>query len=192
MTCAACVRRVERAIAAVPGVASADVNLPLSRARIAFDPGVTSPQLTAAAIREAGYEVPADVLDSIEAPGETRLAAIERAAIDEVAGLRRDAIAAIVLAVPLVALAMTVDTAWSAYAQAALGTLVVLGPGRRYFVRGAAAVRHGSPDMNTLIALGAGAAWLGSLVQLYRGDLMHLYFEAGGAIIAFVMLGKLL
>src|SRR4051812_42063896 len=102
MTCAACVRRVERAAVAVPGVASAEVNLPLSRARIVFDPQVASVEGAAAAIREAGYDVPADVLD---APNERKLAAIERAGHDETRGLRRDMSLAIAIAVATMILA---------------------------------------------------------------------------------------
>ena len=196
MTCAACVRRVERAVAAVPGVARAEVNLPLSRARIVIDPAVANVHATAEAIRGAGYEVPADVLDANT--GAARLAAIERAEREDVGALRRDAAIAIGLTVPLVALAMTVMTAWSLVAQAILGTIVVLWPGRRYFRGGWAAVRHGSPDMNTLIALGAGAAWLASTIVTARWlagprtMLPDVYFEAGAAIVAFVMIGKLL
>src|SRR5438874_402981 len=95
MTCAACVRRVERAVTAVPGVARAEINLPLSRARIVIDPDVASAARAAEAIRGAGYEVPADVLD-----GAPRQAAIERAQHEEVGALRRDAAIALALAVP--------------------------------------------------------------------------------------------
>jgi Cu+-exporting ATPase len=185
MTCAACVRRVERAVAAVPGVERAEVNLPLSRARLVVDPA----ELAAAvdAIRGAGYEVPADVLDP-EAPPSLRLEAAERARRDDARSPRRDAILAIALAVPTVALAMT---GVSPIAQLVLATVVVLGAGRRFFSAGAIAVRHGSPDMNTLIALGAGAAWLASTVAIVRGE-PALYFDAAAAIIGFVMIGKLL
>ena len=204
MTCAACVRRVEKAIAAVPGVASAEVNLPLSRARLQADPEVVP--VAAAAIRDAGYEVPADVVDAVARgeqarAGAERLEAIERASAREVRGLRRDATIAIALAVPLLVLGMAhglfAGTA-SVVAQLVLGTIVVLGPGWRYFRGGWRAIRHASPDMNTLIALGAGAAWLWSTVVAVRwlaGPRMHhpeIYFEAGAAIVAFVMIGKLL
>ncbi len=217
MTCAACVRRVERAVAAVPGVASADVNLALSRARVTFDAdGANSaPSNTAvaarsvatdaiAAIRAAGYEVPADVLDTRRTGG-ARLAAIEDATREDTASLRRDAIFAISIAVPLLAIAMghgaferVIGATASVIVQLVLGTLVVLGPGRRYLRAGAIAVRHKSADMNTLIGLGAGAAWLSSVVVAARwlaGPRHHmpaLYFEAGAAIVAFVMIGKLL
>jgi Cu+-exporting ATPase len=199
MTCAACVRRVEKAVAAVPGVAKAEVNLPLSRARIVVDDPARLPA-AAAAIRNAGYEVPADALDQTST-GASRLAAIAQAESEEVHGLRRDAAIAIALTVPLIAVAMAhglVPPMTSVVIQLVLGTIVVLGPGRRYFRGGWRAVRHGSPDMNTLIALGAGTAWLSSIVTAARwlaGPHHHmpaLYVEAGAAIIAFVMIGKVL
>ncbi len=204
MTCAACVRRVEKAALAVPGVTSVDVNLALSRARLVFDPALelaaATPARAVAAIRAAGYEVPADVLDP-HTTGGARLAAIAAATREDTAGLRRDAILALVLTGPLLVIAMAhgvIEGTASVIVQVLLGTAVVLGPGRRYVRGGWIAVRHGSPDMNTLIALGAGAAWLSSLVTAARwlaGPRHHmppLYFEAGAAIIAFVMIGKLL
>jgi Cu+-exporting ATPase len=201
MTCAACVRRVEKAALAVPGVVTADVNLPLSRARLEIDPALGSARSAADAIRKAGYDVPADALDAGARGAETRLASIERAHADEAAGLRRDAVIAIAATVPLLAIAMAhglVAGTASVIAQLALGTLVVAGPGVRYLRAGVRAVAHRSPDMNTLIALGAGAAWLSSAIVAVRwlaGPRVHapaLYFEAGAAIVAFVMFGKLL
>ncbi|MBS1119662.1 MAG: copper-translocating P-type ATPase [Deltaproteobacteria bacterium] len=206
MTCAACVRRVERAALAVPGITSAEVNLPLSRARIVIDPALTTIGAAAAAIRAAGYEVPADAISEpgsagSPASGAARLAAIERAQGLEHAGLRRDAVLAIAATVPLLVIAMAhgvFDSTASVIAQLALGSVVVLGPGARYFRAGVRAVAHRSPDMNTLIALGSGAAWLSSAVSAARwlaGPRIHapeLYFEAAAAIVAFVMVGKLL
>src|SRR6185369_12240497 len=177
-----------------------EVNLPLSRARLVIDPQIVDAMRAAAAIRAAGYEVPEDVLDG-SASGESRLAAIEHAEHEEVRTLNRDATLAIALTVPLLVIAMAhgwfAGTA-SVVTQLVLGSIVVLVPGRHYFRRGFAAVRHGSPDMNTLIALGAGAAWLSSTVVAVRwleGPRHHMpdiYFEAGAAIVAFVMIGKLL
>jgi Cu+-exporting ATPase len=199
MTCAACVRRVEKAIAAMPGVTRADVNLPLSRAQIEVTGEVDRAALVAA-IRDAGYEVPADVLDAPSSGG-ARLAALENAVERDTAGLRRDAVIAIALTVPLLVIAMAhglFEGSANVIAQLVLGTIVVLVPGRRYFRGGWIAVRHGAPDMNTLIALGAGTAWVSSVVAAIRwlsGPRMHmpmLYFEAGAAIVTFVMIGKLL
>ena len=101
----------------------------------------------------------------------SRLAGIEEAHARETAGLRRDAAIAIAATAPLLVIAMAhgafEGTPW-VIAQLVLGTLVVLGPGSRYLGAGARAVRHGSPDMNTLIALGAGAAWLSSTIAAAR------------------------
>ncbi|HEX7699131.1 MAG TPA: cation transporter, partial [Kofleriaceae bacterium] len=148
MTCAACVRRVERAVAAVAGVASAEVNLPLSRAHIVMSDGAVDPIVLAAAIRGAGYEVPEDALDAAKTGG-AKLEVITRAEREEVGALRRDAVIAIVLSVPLIAIAMTgvLPVLASVVSELALGTVVVLGPGRRYLRGGWIAVRHGSPDM---------------------------------------------
>lgn len=214
MTCAACVRRVERAALAVPGVTSAEVNLPLSRARIVLDPEVASARGAAAAIRAAGYEVPADALELGGAAGGAgaagaagaQIEAIERAHREETAGLRRDAVIALAAAVPLLALAMShgavvaAESLGAVIAQLALGTLVVIGPGMRYLRAGLRAAAHRAPDMNTLIALGAGAAWVSSVIAVIawlggprpRHHAPELYFEAGAAIVAFVMIGKLL
>src|SRR5688572_19300791 len=133
MTCAACVRRVEKAVAAVPGVASADVNLPLSRARIVIDPSVATARGAADAIRKAGYEVPADALDQ-RVSAESKLAVIESAHRDETRGLKRDAVIAIAATIPLLAIAMAhgvIEGTGAVIAQLALGTLVVAGPGSR-------------------------------------------------------------
>lgn len=197
MTCAACVRRVEKAIGAVPGVTHADVNLVTSRARI--DGDADRAQLVDS-IRRAGYEVPADELDA-PGSGGVRLKAIEAAEREDARSLRRDATIAIVLTVPLLVIAMAhgvIEGTGNVVTQLVLGTLVVLGPGLRYFRGGALAVRHGAPDMNTLIALGAGAAWLSSTIAAVRWlasphpHMPALYFEAGAAIVTFVMIGKLL
>ena len=192
-------RRVERAVGTVPGVSRADVNLLSSRARIVFDPALATIATAAAAIRDAGYEVPADVIDAAPSSGAAKLASIARAEHDEVHGLRRDAAIAIALAVPLIAIAMAVPASTPAVtAQLVLGTLVVFGPGRRYLRGGWTAIRHRAPDMNTLIALGAGAAWLSSTITTARwlagprAGAPDIYFEAGGAIVAFVMIGKML
>lgn len=192
MTCAACVRRVEKAALAAPGVTSVDVNLLSSRARIVGDA-----RAAAAAIRKAGYDVPGDALDAKP----DRLAMIERAHADETVGLRRAVGLALAGTVPLLVIAMShgaIEGRTAVIAQLALGTLVVLGPGMRYVRSGLRAALRKSPDMNTLVALGAGAAWLSSTVTAVRwlaGPGAHtpaLYFEAGAAIVTFVMIGKLL
>src|SRR5690606_33546230 len=84
--------------------------------------------------------------------------------------------------------------------QFALGSIVLFGPGRRFLRAGLAALRRRSPDMNTLVSLGALSAWLWSTVATVaptwfphgEHETPHVYFEAAGAIIAFVLFGKFL
>ena len=210
MTCAACVRRIEKALRAAPGVQEATVNLVTKRATVAYDPGSTSPAEIAQVIVAAGYEVP-EVPEAASLPREAatarRAAAVEEADEKERATLRRDVAIAVALTAPLLAVAMShgaipgLDGTFGRWLQLALATPVVLGPGRRFFRLAWAALRHRSADMNTLVSLGAGAAWIYSAVAVTapglfphaeHGHLPELYFEAAAAIVTFVLIGKLL
>ena len=208
MTCAACVRRVERALLRVPGVVEASVNLPLHRATVRFDPLQASEAELVEAIEQAGYEaIPLRPTSAGEgAEGEDPAARIAAAEEAEERGLRRDLILTAVLAIPLLVIAMShgalplLDGELGLFLQFALATPVVLGPGRRFVRLAWVALRHRSADMNTLIALGTLSAWGYSTVALlahalgpHRGHTVpHVYFEASAAIIGFVLLGKLL
>ncbi|XXY54865.1 heavy metal translocating P-type ATPase [Sorangium sp. So ce269] len=209
MTCAACVRRIERALLATGGVRDAKVNLVTRSATITFDPAAASTSALVAAVERAGYSVP----ERRAAPGGAAAAPADRAAAadegldGERRALRRDLAISLALSVPLLVLGMShgripgADSAIGRLVQLALATAVVAGPGRRFFRLAWAALRHRAADMNTLVALGTGAAWGYSAVavlapQLFphaeHGARPHVYFEAAGAIISFVLLGKLL
>lgn len=198
MTCASCVSRVEAALSGAPGVRQVSVNLVTERATFTLDPGRGALGEVEAAVRDAGYTVR-------RLGGDAGDALADEAADDR--RERRDLLIAATLTVPLVALAMAhgslpgTDGPWVPWVQMALATPVVVGPGARFFRAGWAAARHGAPDMNTLVALGAGAAWFYSVLALLipgfsphseHGAMAHIYFEASGAIITFVLLGKLL
>ncbi|MCJ2073010.1 heavy metal translocating P-type ATPase [Methylobacterium sp. J-030] len=198
MSCASCVGRVERALGAVPGVNGASVNLATSRAAIRHPEGLVAIQDLVAAADDAGYEArPVDTAASVDP-------AARRA--EEGRALRRDLIAAALLSAPVVILDMgghvlpgDVLHAGSAAAliQAALATLVLAGPGRRFFLRGVPGLLRGHPDMNALVALGAGAAYLYSLVSTLAPGLLpagaaHLYFEASVLIVTLILLGRTL
>jgi P-type Cu+ transporter len=197
MTCANCVGRVERALRAVPGVGAAQVNLATQRATVEFDPALTQPSALAGAVQHAGYQVPR------AAPAQRArvLAEAERALVVR---LRRDLIVAASCTLPLLILAMSHGAIpHPRWLQLALATPVLFGPGR-YFLRHAwAAARARSADMNTLVSLGAVAAYGYSLLALLTPDWLTprlhghagehpLYFEAGAAIVTFVLAGKLL
>ncbi|HHB11983.1 MAG TPA: copper-translocating P-type ATPase [Chromatiales bacterium] len=206
MTCANCAVRVERALSRLPGVLEAGVNLAAERARVRYLPGRIDEPMLFRAVRESGYtpralETGAGREGSEEARRRARLR-----------GLRRDTVIAGVLAVPVVALAMGPMISsnlgvwleqvapWPRFwgwVEALLTTAVMLGPGRRFVVPGWRAYRDLSPDMNSLVMTGTGAAWIYSMVVLLAPQWLpeaarHLYFEAAAVVVAVVLLGKYL
>ena len=202
MTCAACVRHVERAVAAIPGVARVDVNLVLSRASLTLNRDVDQPATVAAvqaAVRAAGYEVPYD-------DGQSRGVAAGSGSdpTSDTASPRRVIIAAL-CAVPLLVLAMShgrliASPAVDGVLQAVLATVGLIVVGWRYLRSALHALRQRTADMNVLVSLGALASYgysLAMLVQFlsvgaahYGHTTLHLYFEAGVTILFFVTLGK--
>ncbi len=197
MTCAACVGRVEKALRAVDGVDGASVNLVTERATVQAGTAVDPARLVAA-VADAGYD--ASVRGGT-APVSTPAAAPDAGARD-----RRELVIAVALTVPLLVIGMAhgvplFETDGARTVQLLLATLVVFGPGRRFFMRAFAALRHRSADMNVLVSLGVAAAWAWSAVAVIapglfphgaHGARQHVYFEAAGAIVTFVLLGKTL
>ncbi|MCJ2122926.1 heavy metal translocating P-type ATPase [Methylobacterium sp. J-077] len=196
MSCASCVGRVERALAAVPGVSGASVNLVTGQATIRHAEGLVPIADLVAAVEAAGYEA-RPVEDGPRSDPATRREAEGRA-------LRRDLAVAALLSVPVVVIDMGGHVLpglhggpVTALIQAALATLVLAWPGRRFFLRGVPGLLRGHPDMNALVALGAGAAYLYSLVSTLASGLLpagaaHLYFEASVLIVTLILLGRTL
>jgi Cu+-exporting ATPase len=198
---------VETALGAVPGVEEASVNLVTETASVAFHPEQVTRETLTQAVRNAGY----DVIEAAPSPSPEAAAAPtpdarELAEVRAQRALQRDLLGAAALTVPLLVFAMShgalpgTDGPWAPWIQFALATPVVFGPGRRFFRRGWIAAKHLSPDMNTLVALGTGSAWLYSTVAILapgtfdphaaHGAPPHVYFEAAAAILTFVLLGK--
>ncbi|MDE0058780.1 MAG: heavy metal translocating P-type ATPase [Defluviicoccus sp.] len=202
MTCGNCRARVERTLRGLDGVAGADVNLATERARIVYLPEILGPPAIADAIRGAGY-VPGAV-DAGAPPGEDVRAAAE----EEIGVLRRRFFVAAAFTVPLFAIAMgsmlpglgpttpAGEQAWL-WVQLVLAAPVVLWSGRGFFVHGWAELRHAAPGMNSLVAMGAGAAFAYSTLALlapafFPAGTAVPYFEAAGAIVTLILLGRLL
>ena len=202
MTCGNCRARVERTLRGLDGVAGADVNLATERARIVYLPEILGPSAIADAIRGAGY-VPGAV-DAGAPPGEDVRAAAE----EEIATLRRRFVVAAAFTVPLFVIAMgsmlpdlgpatpAGEQAWL-WVQLLLAAPVVLWSGRGFFVHGWAELRHAAPGMNSLVAMGAGAAFAYSTLALlvpafFPAGTAVPYFEAAGAIVTLILLGRLL
>jgi Cu+-exporting ATPase len=209
MTCAACVRRIEGALQKVPGVSSASVNLVTEKATVTFDATKASRAQLAQAVEAAGY----GVLPLAPAPPEATVApapepkggptARERAEQAETAALERDVIVSLALSIPLLVLGMShgripgADGPAGRALQLLLATPVVFGPGRRFLRLAWNATKHRTADMNTMVALGVLSAWGWSAVVVLfphaeHGQVPHVFFEAAGAIVSFVLVGKLL
>jgi Cu+-exporting ATPase len=203
MTCASCVSRVEKALARVPGVEAAAVNLATHRATVRHAPGVVAAAL-AEAVDDAGYgATPVDVA-APRAEGEDREAA-------EARSLARSVLIAAVLTIPVVVLAMgahmsdafhhwimgTLGEQTDRVIQLVLTAAVLAGPGRRFFAKGIPALLRGGPDMNALVSIGAGAAFAYSAVATLAPGLLPegtdaVYFEAAAVIVTLVLLGRML
>jgi Cu+-exporting ATPase len=203
MTCASCVLRVEKAIAAVPGVLSASVNLATERATIQAADG--SPVMTRAieaAIRGAGYEPQAAKIDATD-----KAAARE----EEQGRLKRDLLIAGGLTLPIFLLemgshlipalhhwlAMTVGRTPLYLLYFLLATIVQFGPGLRFYRKGVPALLRLAPDMNSLVVLGSTAAWTYSVVATFAPGLLpqgtaNVYFEASAVIVTLILLGRFL
>jgi P-type Cu+ transporter len=204
MSCASCVARVERALAALPGVIEASVNFAAETARVRHVDGAPSQADLVAAVARAGYTARPT---AGAAPPEDREA--RRAA--ELAGLRRAVMIAAALTLPVFVLEMgthlipafhhwvmdTIGMQTSWLIQFALTTLVLFGPGLRFFRAGIPALVRGAPDMNSLVALGTGAAWSYSTVATFAPGLLppgtvNVYFEAAAVIATLILVGRLL
>lgn len=198
MTCAACAARVQKVLGRAEGVKAAGVNFATARATVQFDPAATGVAQLEEAVRDAGYEArPAEAVKD-EAGEKAR----------ELAALRRDFRVAAVLTLPVVVMAMShgaipwLRGAWVNWAELVLVTPVVVWCGRRFFKGAWAGARHLAADMNTLIAVGTGAAYLYSVAATVRpgwfvahgahGQMADVYFEAAGVIIALVLLGRMM
>ncbi|MGC8882514.1 MAG: heavy metal translocating P-type ATPase [Bryobacteraceae bacterium] len=184
MTCAACQAHVQKALERVPGVASASVNLMLHNATVVYDACAVSPAELVEAVNDSGYEA--------ELPPPARSIAEQQRRHDEeeeaeYRRLRRRAVVALACGAAAMATMPWHHTrpAWAALAM--LSLVVMAWAGRRFYTKAWAALRHGTADMNTLVALGTGAAFLYSLAHPHEA-----YFESVIFIIAFVLAGNAL
>ena len=183
MTCATCALRVERALAAVPGVVRADVNLATNRAAVAGIAGALRPADLVAAVRRAGYE--AEILTG-DVERDREIAAAETRRMKEES--RRLAIA-VALSAPLLAQALGVML--PGWLQLVLATPVQFFIGARFYVSAWKALRARMGNMELLVALGTSAAYFYSLyLLLARPPGTPLYFDSAAVVIALVTVGK--
>ncbi len=192
MTCAACAVSVESMLSHTPGVSKATVNYANQSATVDFDPAVVTPAGMQQVLQGIGYDLVVDVED----PGQVQQEAQQR----YYEALKNRTIWAVVLSLPVVVIGMFFMTSpYANYLMMVLATPVVFWLGRSFFVNAAKQARHGKANMDTLVALSTGIAFLFSaFTTLYpqfwtsRGLEPHVYFEAAAVVIAFISLGKLL
>jgi len=201
MTCAACAARIERSLSKAEGVEEASVNLATERAMVRFDPDVTQVDRIVETIRSAGYDAIVPAATDANTRGED---AQSRARREEYSKLERKFWIALLLAVPVIAIAMAhgrialLDFPGARWFQLYLTTPVVFYCGAQFYRGAWSALRHRAADMNTLIALGTGSAYVYSLGVLLtglrdaHGMPAPVYFEAAAAIIALILLGRML
>ncbi len=194
MSCASCVGRVERAMARVPGVLGAEVNLAAETARVRV--AGTPPQALLGAVEQAGYTARLLVAGASHSDDESSATRRSAAARRETAHLMAAAALTIPLVLPMLASLVGVEAVLPGWVQLLLATPVQFWLGWRFYRAGWAAARAGSGNMDLLVALGTSAAYGLSLWQLFEGlasggqGMTHLYFEASAAVITLVLLGK--
>ncbi|SOD59136.1 MULTISPECIES: heavy metal translocating P-type ATPase [unclassified Rhizobium] len=204
MTCASCVGRVEKALKAVSGVSDASVNLATERATVRVAGNAVSAARLAEAISQAGYKANEIVADKAKGDEPDRREA-------ELRGLKISLATAVALTLPVFILEMgshlvpaihdfvmeTVGMRESWYLQFALTTLVLFGPGLRFFKKGIPALLRLAPDMNSLVVLGTAAAWGFSVVATFGPEILprgtaNVYYEAAAVIVTLILLGRFL
>ncbi|MEW6734297.1 MAG: heavy metal translocating P-type ATPase [Acidobacteriota bacterium] len=211
MTCAACAQRIERKLAKAPGVHSAGVNFATARATVEYLPSQTDIGQLRQTIEQLGYQV---LENDLENTLEDSQQAIQEAEFNE---LKRRFWIAAILSFPVLLMAMShgriaaLNFPGANWLQFALTTPVIFYSGRHFFIAAGKALRQRAADMNTLIALGTGSAYLYSTVATLSPNLfaaavsshtmsampgmetaVPVYFEAASVIIALILLGRML
>jgi P-type Cu+ transporter len=197
MTCAACQSHVQKALEKTPGVSKAAVNLMTGEATVAFDPETTAPAALLEAIADTGYEaeLPAAGISAFE-----EQEARERGQIAEARELGIKAVVSLALGGVAMGLSMrAMHDREVQFVLLGIALFVMAWAGRRIFAGAWKSARHGSADMNTLVAMGTGAAFLYSAAVTLapgffesRGIATDVYYEAGIFILAFVVSGRAL
>ena len=192
MSCAGCASSVEESVADLPGVKEALVNYASQTIKVTYSPEIIQPEILKQAVQDAGYDL---ILDEVN--GSEQLAEVQQKAYES---LKRRLISAVVLTIPIVLLGMfMMNMPYANIIMLALTTPVLFIFGRSFFVNAYKQARHLRANMDTLVALSTGTAYVFSTFNTLfpefwhrRGLHPHVYFEAAAVIIVFIMLGKLL
>jgi Cu2+-exporting ATPase len=189
--CAGCAANTERILSSQKGVVSASVNFASATAVVEYDGGETTPQNLQKAVRDGGYDLIIEDTDDESHRMEQLRAAYS-------ASLKRNFIGAAVLLVLMMVLGMALPAAKVVpYLLWLLSTPVVFYMGREFYKGAVSQAKHLTANMDTLVALSTGIAYLFSVFNLLfpafwtdRGIVPHVYFESSAGIITFILLGR--
>ncbi len=192
MTCASCASSIESMLRNREGVADANVNFAGKSVQVVYQPELVNPGQLRETVQEIGFDMLIETQTQEELEGRV---------VKAIKALRTKTIVAGVLALPVFILGMFFhDTfTWGNWAMLILTTPILLWAGQRFFTGAWAQAKYGRANMDTLVALSTGIAFVFSVFNtvypqffLSRGLMPHVYFEAVAVIIAFILLGKYL
>lgn len=193
MSCASCAARVDKTLNGLPGVYQATVNYATAVAQVEYNPEVCSDATLQSAVQDAGYDLLVDTGEDVaDKAEEIRLTRYRK--------IKRRTVAALLLSLPIMVISMFFEDISSLkYVLWILATPVVFGFGREFYINAWRQLKHGTSNMDTLVAVSTGIAYTFSVFNLLfpdfwlsRGIEPHIYFEAASVIIAFILLGRLL
>ncbi|CCY36314.1 heavy metal translocating P-type ATPase [Tannerella sp. CAG:118] len=192
MSCAVCANNVENEVRSIPGVDSATVNFATNTLTVSFDPKKISLLQIKSAVQAIGYDL------VIEENNREKIQ--EKAEKQHYQSIKKRTIAAWILSIPLMGISMTImHQNWANWVMLLLTLPILLFCGQSFYINAWKQFRHKSANMDTLVSLSTIIAFLFSLFNtIYpdfwtkRGLEPHVYYEAAGMIIAFVLLGKLM
>ncbi|MDP4115057.1 MAG: copper ion binding protein, partial [Bacteroidota bacterium] len=204
MTCASCVARVEKTIKKLDGIKNVNVNLATEKASIEYDPSVIDVNIIGNAVEDAGYKLDLSVLNKNKNEDKTSKANEYQEKI------KHDFILALVFTIPVFFINM--GLMWGSFADSLgsenwnkllliLTTPVVFVAGKRFYTIFWTNLKHFAADMNSLVAVGTGAAYLYSLLitlfpevllGVHKTHLNHVYFDTAAVIITLILMGRYL
>jgi Cu2+-exporting ATPase len=192
MTCAACASSVESMIGSQKGVEKVEVNYATQSVRVAFHPDLIQPAGLQQSVQSVGYDLIIDTVGGKEKQAEAQQSHYRQ--------LKKNITWAIILTVPVVLIGMVfMDIPYANYIMMALTAPVLFIAGKNFFINAWKQARHGRANMDTLVAMSTGIAFLFSVFNTFypefwhrQGLHPHVYFEAASVVIVFIMLGKLL
>ncbi|RFZ83098.1 Cu(2+)-exporting ATPase [Mucilaginibacter terrenus] len=192
MTCAACASSVESMIGTQKGVEKAEVNYATQSVKVAFHPEIIQASGLQQSVQSIGYDLIIDTVNGKEKQAEAQQTHYRQ--------LKRNMTWAIILTIPVVLIGMVfMDMPYANYIMMALTAPVLFIAGKNFFINAWKQARHGRTNMDTLVAMSTGIAFVFSVFNTLfpefwhrRGLQPHVYYEAASVVIVFIMLGKLL